>query len=161
MIPGINNGRSGITSLQNMENRLTQAGHKLTLPRQILVEWIAAQGASFTATELLESMSRTAPDIGRATVFRTLDLLVELGLLQRVHTEVGKSWGHSYMLCGLVNTHHHHLVCTQCGQVEDVAGCVLDEQLVSNLNAQTSFKVEGHHLELYGQCGQCQQGEGA
>jgi Fur family ferric uptake transcriptional regulator len=146
----------GNKALQQLETRLARAGYRATLPRRAVLEQIAARRESFTASDLLESVTRAAPEVGRATVFRTLDLLVELGVLQRIHTEVGGNWGHRYMLCALGDTHHHHLVCTGCGQVTDFSGCMV-ESVVSRLEDQTSFRVEGHRLELYGQCKGCQE----
>lgn len=133
---------------------MSAEGCRLTLPRVAVLGEVAARGVAFTASELLEAVAAVAPDIGRATVFRTLDLLVGMGLLQRVHTEAHGSWGHLYVLCGLSNIHHHHLVCTQCGQITDFAGCAVEE-LASRLESETSFQVEGHHLELYGRCERC------
>jgi Fur family transcriptional regulator, ferric uptake regulator len=143
--------------LGQLQTRLAEAGYKLTQPRVAVMQQVAGYADSFTASDLLESMLKAAPQVGRATVFRTLDLLVDLGVLQRVHTETGGggNWGHIYVLCGLSNTHHHHLVCTLCGQVADFAGCFLDATLLGNLEASTRFQVEGHHLELYGQCARC------
>jgi Fur family ferric uptake transcriptional regulator len=156
MIPGINNSIDKVE--QHLQDRLAGAGYKVTMPRLAVLRQIAAEGRSFTATRLLESVMRASPDVGRATVFRTLDLLVELHLLQRVHTEAPGSWSSSYVLCGLGDAHHHHLVCTQCGKIDELAGCLLDPLLVE-LESSTSFRVEGHHLELYGRCALCQEGE--
>ena len=144
-----------MTVLRQLEGRLTASGYRLTVPRREVLKQIASRASSFSATELLESVTRARPHVGRATIFRTLDLLVELGLLQKVHTETGPSWGHSYLLCGLSDAHHHHLVCTRCGQIADFAECMLDE-LVSSLKAHTEFQVEEHRLELYGKCERCQ-----
>jgi Fur family ferric uptake transcriptional regulator len=153
MIPGINNSTD--KAARQMQAQLVSAGYKITLPRQQVLRQVAAQGPSFTASQLLDAVVLAAPNVGRATVFRTLDLLVELGIIQRVHTEASGSWGSSYVICGLGDEHHHHLVCTRCGKIDDLAGCLLDP-LLADLEANTSFRVEGHHLELYGTCGQCQ-----
>jgi Fur family ferric uptake transcriptional regulator len=134
---------------------VAEAGLRMTGPRKTVLGEIARQRSSFTATELLSAVERCAPNVGRATVFRTLDLLVEQGILRRVHTESGANWGHSYVLCGLSDAHHHHLVCTVCGRVSDFEGCSV-EGLIEGLKAQTGFRVRGHHLELYGECESCQ-----
>jgi Fur family ferric uptake transcriptional regulator len=144
-------------ALDRLEARVAGAGLRMTEPRRIVLGQIAQQRSSFTATELLASVERCAPDVGRATVFRTLDLLVEQGILRRVHTELGATWGHSYVLCGLRDAHHHHLVCTVCGRVSDFEGCSV-EGLIEGLKAQSGFRVQGHHLELYGECESCQGG---
>jgi Fur family ferric uptake transcriptional regulator len=154
MIPSINK-QAQAHVLARISSRLAGAGYRLTHPRQAVLRLIVAQVGSFTAGQLLESASAICPDVGRATVFRTLDLLISLGILQRVHTESDGNWGHSYVLCGLDQTHHHHLVCTHCGLITDFAGCGI-EGLLERLSTQTSFKVESHHIELYGLCERCQ-----
>ncbi|HET9496062.1 MAG TPA: transcriptional repressor [Chloroflexia bacterium] len=135
--------------------RVAGSGLRMTEPRRAVLGQIALQRSSFTAAELLYAVERCAPNVGRATVFRTLELLVEQGILRRVHTESGANWGHSYVLCGLSDAHHHHLVCTVCGRVSDFEGCSVDG-LIEGLKGQTGFRVQGHHLELYGECEECQ-----
>src|SRR5688500_17393004 len=141
--------------MDQLQSRLIQAGYKLTHPRLVVLQQMLACGTSFTANDLLECVSRTAPGVGRATLFRTLDLLVELGAVQRAHTEAGGDWGHRYMICDLVDSHHHHLVCTRCGQIADFEGCFFD-YLMRELQTQVNFRVEGHNLEVYGECERCQ-----
>ena len=141
--------------MKRMSLRLMQAGYRLTRPRQAVLQSICEHDGSFTAGELVASVSAGYPDVGRATVFRTLDLLVGLGILQRVHTEAEIGRGHSYVVCGLDQTHHHHLVCTQCGLIADFEGCGI-EDLLARLRVYTSFRVESHHIELYGLCEHCQ-----
>jgi Fe2+ or Zn2+ uptake regulation protein len=156
MRPGINNVSEAKAEGRLVE-RVAEAGLRMTGPRRAVLGEIARQRSSFSATELLDAVNQCAPNVGRATVFRTLDLLVEHGMLRRVHTETGASWGHSYVLCGLSDAHHHHLVCTVCGRVSDFEGCSVGG-LIEGLKAQTGFHVQGHHLELYGQCETCQRG---
>ncbi len=156
MRPSINKPGLQDSHAHQLAARLAEGGHRLTRPRSAVLAQVAASSASFTATELLESVATVAPEVGRATVFRTLDLLVELGLVRRVHTESAGNWGHSYVLCDLAETHHHHLVCTSCGRVADFEGCGFDSML-PDLQARTSFRVEGHRLELYGLCEACQR----
>ena len=153
MRPGINKAVDGEDRLLA---RVAETGLRITEPRKIVLGRICRQRSSFTATELLDAVSQCAPNVGRATVFRTLDLLVERGMLRRVHTETGANWGHSYVLCGLSDAHHHHLVCTECGRVSDFEGCSV-EGLIEGLKEQTGFQVQGHHLELYGVCETCQR----
>jgi Fe2+ or Zn2+ uptake regulation protein len=90
-----------------------------------------------------------APRIGRATVFRTLKLLVELDIFCRVLLDDGElhyRWSR--------RGHHHHLVCTDCGAVDDFTACVVSG-LVEEQTRRTNFTVEGHWLEVYGRCGAC------
>ena len=156
MIPGLNKEEGQIFRLA--ERRLAEAGHRVTAPRKAVLTTIARQTNTFTAADLIEAF-RSTPSVGRATVFRTIELLVELHLLERVHLEASGASGYAYVLCGLGETHHHHTVCTQCGDVSDLEGCFLDGRRLRGLSAKSSFRVDDHHLELYGVCGKCQQSE--
>jgi Fur family transcriptional regulator, ferric uptake regulator len=155
MILGINKTETN-KSAARLELKLAEAGLRMTGPRRVLLGEIVRRRSSFTAADLLGAVDRRGADVGRATVFRTLDMLVEHGILRRIHTESGASWGHSYVLCGLGDAHHHHLVCTTCGRVSDFEGCSV-EGLIPGLEAQTGFHVQGHHLELYGECEACRE----
>ena len=154
MIPSLN--KEGAQALGDVEKRLAAAGHRITEPRRAVLSFIAAQGGPFTAADVIETF-KAVPSVGRATVFRTLELLTELQILEKVHREASGASGYSYVLCGLTDTHHHHTVCTRCGAVSDLEGCFLDIERVHGLSAESSFRVEAHHLELYGTCEKCQR----
>jgi len=89
-------------------------------------------------------------DVSRATIYRTLDLLVELGFIQRIPLAEGC---HSY--AGAARVHGHHLVCSLCGRAEEFADCDLDP-MMNALQAKTGFTIDIHMLELVGRCPQCQ-----
>ncbi len=125
--------------------RLALRGHRVTGSRRRVIEAVAAAPAHFTAEELL----RCLPGVGRATVFRTVKLLLDLNLVCRVLMEDG-----SLHYRRSATGHHHHLVCTSCGRVEDFTRCDVPG-LVAGLARDVSFEVEGHWLEVYGRCGAC------
>ena len=83
------------------------------------------------------------------TVYRTLDLLGELGLLRPVYQGTGAA---HYVL--LLDGHHHHLVCSRCRRVIEFDECALAE-LAETVGRRYGFAVEGHLLEFYGRCSQC------
>ena len=122
----------------------------MTGPRRALVRLIADRKVRFTAADLEEDVARISPAVGRATVFRTLELLLSLGLVERVHTEGERR--DAYVVAGGV--HHHHLVCSRCGVVTEVTGCMVDD-LVSSLAQASGFQVEGHWMEIVGLCSRC------
>ena len=127
--------------VQRMEDR----GHRVTAPRLSVLAAAADAGDQFTADEIAGRL----PSVGRATVFRTLKLLVEMDVLCRVLFDDGTlryRWSR--------RGHHHHLVCAECGAVEDFTACDVSE-LVRELTRQSNFRVEGHWLEVYGRCGAC------
>jgi Fur family ferric uptake transcriptional regulator len=87
--------------------------------------------------------------VGRATVYRAVDLLLRAGLLDRVPLADGT---HRFRVCGAM--HHHHVTCTQCQRIVEVDAC-LPAELLSAIAASTDFAIEGHALELFGLCPQC------
>ncbi len=130
---------------QAIERRLARGGVRVTAPRRALLAAIEGLGDHFTAEEL----AAAAPAVGRATVFRTLRLLQDLGTICLVVLDDGTS---EYRMAE--PGHHHHLVCSVCGTVSDIVGCDLTE-LVRVVSEDTGFDVETHRLELYGRCAAC------
>ncbi|MBI4504243.1 MAG: transcriptional repressor [Chloroflexi bacterium] len=129
---------------------LRTAGYRLTAPRQALVDLLVGQGGQcFTAEDIYGQVRGVTPRLGRATVYRTIERLVELSLLERIHAD-GPC--HSYVLGGA--SHHHHLICSVCGRVWEFPECALP-QLLLDLSAQVGFSVEGHHVEVFGRCAAC------
>jgi Fe2+ or Zn2+ uptake regulation protein len=124
---------------------LEERGYRTTSPRREVARVIAGKDRHFTAEELREDL----PSIGRATVYRSLKLLVESGLVCRVLLEDGNL---HYQLSH--RGHHHHLLCVECGASEDLLGCDIEGQLEAVSRAH-NFQISGHWLEVYGRCGKC------
>jgi len=134
----------------HLVDALDRAGHRLTEPRRAVAGLIAARDGHFTAAELVADARWRRMDIGRATVFRTLDLFASLNLVERVDLPDGN---HAYVACDPV--HHHHAICTGCGRSQDVA----DHGLAAVLGAiggRSGFRVTAHRLEIFGLCAACQ-----
>ena len=120
-------------------------GYRVTRPRRALLGAMQQLGDHFTAEGLLAA----APDVGRATVFRTLRLLQDVGTLCQVILDDGT------VECRLTSGgHHHHIVCSECGAVNDFASCDMQE-LLDELSRRTGFDIESHRLEVYGRCAEC------
>ncbi|MBI3953097.1 MAG: transcriptional repressor [Chloroflexi bacterium] len=117
----------------------------MTASRRAVAAAVARQRGHFTA----EALAAALPNVGRATVYRTLKILTEAGVLCRVLMDDGSL---HYRLSG--PGHHHHLVCVGCGAIQDFADSVV-ERVVSQLARAGSFTVEGHWLEVYGRCAGC------
>jgi Fe2+ or Zn2+ uptake regulation protein len=111
--------------LETME----QQGYRSTSPRRAVAQVIANQGKHFTAEDLREKL----PSLGRATIFRSLKLLVETGVLCRVLLEDGDL---HYQLSH--RGHHHHLLCVECGSSQDLLGCDI-EKLLQQTSASHGF----------------------
>src|SRR3954447_25090209 len=134
--------------------RLDRQGYRLTGQRRAVLEEVINRAAPFTSAELLKTMQRQSPGIGRATVFRTLDLLTRMGAVQRIHSDPDEGRCHAYLACD--DAHHHHLICNSCGMVTDFTEDKELDALVRLIEQRTAFKVEGHRLEMIGRCPTCQ-----
>jgi Fur family ferric uptake transcriptional regulator len=140
--------------VDNILERLEQEGFRPTKPRRVVLDEIVRRDTPFTSAELWESVQSRSPGVGRATVFRTLDLLSRMGILQRIHQDPDGGRCHTYLACD--DTHHHHLICNNCGSVTDFHEDAALDALVREIEQHTAFKVEGHRLELVGRCPDCQ-----
>lgn len=130
--------------------RLRDAGHKLTHARLTVLEALEASGGHITSSEVLERVNAVDRSIGRASVFRTLDLLTSLSIIRP--TYLHSSMTPTYVL--LPDGHHHHIICTNCHRVIEFDDCGLG-QIEAELEARLHVKLTGHLLEFYGLCDRC------
>lgn len=130
---------------------LDLAGYRLTVPRRVVAELIAGREGHFTASDLVTDARVRRLRIGRATIFRALDLFEELNVLERLDLPNGD---HAYVPCE--PRHHHHVVCSGCGRTTEV-----DDQgllaAVDEIERRTGYEIETHRLELYGRCPRCRR----
>ena len=137
--------------LKETRARLKQFGYKATPQRIAVLRAMANSTGHLTPTALYQKVRQEQPQIGLVTVYRTLNILAELGLICEVHT--GEN-ARGYVTSPL--EHHGHLICSDCGTVVDFTGCNLDE-LEQRLSRETGFAIEGHLLEFFGCCQDCQK----
>jgi Fur family transcriptional regulator, ferric uptake regulator len=131
---------------------LRKNGYKLTPQRMAVIDTIISRSDHLTAAQLYEKVHEAHPEIGLVTVYRTLQLLNQLGLICELHA-VGNC--PTYTLSN--SQHHHHIICSRCGRVVDFTGRFLDE-LETKLARESGFKIDGHTLEFTGICRTCQGG---
>jgi Fur family ferric uptake transcriptional regulator len=127
------------------------AGYRLTGPRRALAALIAAQGRHFTADELLGESRRRRLGVTRATIFRSLDVLAELGVVERLDLPSGE---HAFVACE--PAHHHHVVCSSCGRTTGVADPGI-ERIAEAIGRETGYRIDAHRLELFGLCPVCRK----
>ena len=127
-------------------------GLRTTRPRQLIAEqlaMLASSRADFTVDALWQELRDIDPKLGRATVYRAVEVLMSQGLF---HCLPAADGGQRYRLCG--GSHHHHVTCTQCQRIVEVSVC-LPPELFATIADTTNFTLEGHSLELFGRCAEC------
>jgi Fe2+ or Zn2+ uptake regulation protein len=140
---------TGDAELAAFSEALTRSGERVTLPRLAVARLVAGHAGHFTAAQLIEEAEGSGEPIGRATIFRALDLFTGLGLVERVDLPDGN---HAFVACEAV--HHHHAICTSCGRSTDIDEGALAEVL-AGLGRQAGFRVAAHRLEVFGLCAAC------
>jgi Fur family transcriptional regulator, ferric uptake regulator len=131
-----------------------EVSQRNTRPRKLIAERLIdleSRAAAFTVEDLWHELRQVEPRIGRATVYRAVEKLVNSGLLARIEFADGT---HHYRVCGGSEHHHHHLTCTQCHRVVDIDLCLPAAQLAT-IGKQEDFVIEGHALTLFGRCRDC------
>lgn len=142
-----------MTSARPLVDAMDGAGYRLTEPRRAVAELVAARDGHFTANDLIADARALDLGIGRATIFRALDLFTELEVLERIDLPSGD---HAYVPCE-PQAHHHHIVCELCGAVTEVEDLGLGAA-IDQIQRSTGWHVETHRLELYGLCPDCREG---
>lgn len=133
--------------------KIHQRDYKLTPQRQVILRVMLEHGHQhLSAEEVYNLVKKEAPDIGLATVYRTLDLLAELDILQKLNFDDGRS---RYEVNDQEVHHHHHLVCIQCGKVMEFEEDLLEE-LERRIWGESKFLVLDHQVKFVGLCADCQ-----
>jgi len=130
---------------------LKQHGYKLTPQRRVVIGAIAASPDHLTPADLYQKVHQDHPAIGLTTIYRTLEILARLELICELHA--GGSC-RSYTIGA--PEHHHHIICSGCGEVVDFSGYDISP-LEEKLSRETGFEIEGHLLEFVGRCQNCRQ----
>ena len=134
---------------------LDRGGYHLTGPRRKVAEMVAAREGRFSSQDLVVEGRQGPRRVGRATVFRSLEIFEAVGLVERVHLPNGE---HSYVACA--PAHHHHLICDRCGRSSEI-GDLAFEPIAADIEERTGFLVDSHRIELFGLCPECRAGNAA
>lgn len=135
-------------AVADLADELAAAGYRVTGPRLAVLKAVTAQPGAFSVNDLEQWLARRDESPGLASIFRTVRLLCDLQLLQRIH---GLDECHHY---SLNRGHSHHLVCTRCGAIERFDECGV-QPLVQQLEQRTGFQISNHLIELFGLCPRC------
>ncbi len=141
-------------ALRQFERFLADRALRLTAARRAIIEAVLERAGHFPIEELIADLKRRGIRGSKATVYRTLPLLTEAGIVQQaVMTGEIRSYE-----AAVGREHHDHLVCLGCGKVVEFEFEAF-EILQREIAARHGFRLEGHHHQLVGRCAECQQGE--
>lgn len=140
-----------------IEEQLKEQGYRMTLPRKLILSILSLADSHLMAKEIYVTLAEKNPEIGLTTVYRTLDLLVRMGLVNKFEFGDGQS---RYELAWKFKEHHHHLVCLGCGQIIDYNDFIDEEvnffpKIQKSLSRKYNFRIENHELYFYGKCRNC------
>ena len=121
--------------------KMRARGYKATLQRLAVLRALATE-----QHQSMRELRRRCPQVGVVTIYRTLDLLSELGIVRRMDLGDGPRYE-------LAEDHHHHLICESCGDISELEEFPLDSDRMSLVSSE--FKVRSHSVEVYGQCAAC------
>ncbi len=132
--------------------RLQANGYRLTEPRRAVVETIALSQHVLNPFDVFERARRNYPKLGLVTVYRTIEKLEELDLIQRVHQPSG-----CQAFIAACAGHQHLLICQNCGRVEFFSGDSEGiELLMAEVSRESGYQIGDHWLQLFGVCQSCQ-----
>ncbi len=140
-----------------MEKILKMQGFRMTLPRQVILVVLSKSEDHLLAKDIYMKIKKDYPNIGLTTVYRTLDLLVRMGLINKFEFGDGQS---RYELAWDYKEHHHHLVCQSCGKIIDYNDFIDDEvkffdKIQESLSKKYRFNIDSHEVYFYGKCDAC------
>lgn len=140
--------------IERAEATLAAAGHRRGGARRALLALLGGQECALTAVEIedaLRARGKSRRVVSRASVYRILDELEQVGLVQRVET--GQAMVRYERVCER-EQHHHHLVCDECGVVMPFSDAGL-ERAISKLSERVPLAVSEHEIVLHGACRDC------
>ncbi len=124
-------------------------GYRLTAARRAVVQVMETSQRALTPVEVYDAARKSDPRLGLVTVYRTLEKLEEIGLIQRVHQEQGCQ---AFLRAG--QGHQHILLCERCGRAVLFEGDDLNA-LFDRIGRQTGFEIREHWLQVSGICSEC------
>lgn len=144
----------GLNSKVNAEEILKNSGYKLTQQRRVIIDVLRKGGGPYTANEILSLVSSKYSGINFSTIYRNLELLVRLGIVEKLNIIDGYC---HFKLAG--DNHHHHIICNKCGQIREIDICPFSEIVKKAKFEDLDFEPTEHKFEIYGICSKCKEKE--
>lgn len=135
--------------MQNFTEILRKQGLKATPTRLAVMQALSNCSTPLSIQDILEKVGKERMD--QVTAYRILHTLDEVGVVRKIDLRQNRAY---YEL--VPQTDHHHIICTECGKMEDVEGCVVDDMLQSTLKKSKQFtRFTKHSFEIFGVCKEC------
>lgn len=140
-------------------HRLRGHGYKCTPGRELILEILESTNEHLSPEEIYSKVSTEHPEIGLTTVYRTLDMLINLGIVLKLNFGEGKS-RYELSESHSKKKHHHHLVCNRCGKIIDYSDFMNEEieflnKIEKKLGEKYNFKINSHFIKFDGLCSKC------
>ena len=139
--------------------RFRGCGYRLTIPREAILDVLSRTSRHLSAEDIFLAVHKVYPAIGLTTIYRTLELLVQMRLVFKF--DFGDKRARYELAEGTKGIrHHHHLVCTKCGRIIDYTDFIDEEkellgQTEKGLSKKFNFKITNHIIQFYGLCDKC------
>ncbi len=129
---------------------LKKSGSSLTKPRKLIFDLLLNQ-----EPQTIQVLVRRAGEqVDRATIYRTIELFEDLGIVHRLNI----GWKYKIELSDMFNGHHHHFYCTNCQKTYSLQPNSMLETMIDSASSKEGFSPRGHQLEIYGLCQNCSGG---
>ena len=140
-------------------HQFRKRGCRMTLPRQVIIDMLNTNSKHLSADDIYFSLHKKYPGIGLTTVYRTLELLYQMGVVTKY--DFGDKRSRYELTEKISKKHHHHLICTKCSMVIDYDDFLEEEmklfkQMEHALSKKHHFVIQSHQANFYGLCHQCQ-----
>ena len=141
--------------------KFTDSGYRMTKPRRVIFEALSETAGHPSAEEIHFQVHKHHPDVGLTSVYRTLELLVEMGLVQKFDFGDGRA-RYELSTGPKEENHHHHLVCTKCKRIINYDDFIDDElellkKTEKGLSEKFNFRITDHLIQFYGLCENCKK----
>lgn len=146
----------------NWHNKFSGCGYRFTVPRKAIIDVLQKTRKHLSAEDIYLEVHKMFPQVGLTTVYRTLDLLAQMGLISKF--DFGEGRARYELVEEPHDDHHHHLVCTECKRIINYSEFI-DEELEflkraeKGLSRKYSFEINNHIIQFYGICDKCRKGK--
>ncbi len=130
-------------------NQLKQNKHRITKAREAIIEMFVLHTSPITAKDVEEYLEKRNITVNKATIYREITFLINEKIITEVHLSADILY---YEIQG--RPHHHHVVCTNCGKIEDIH-IKKEDGLIEAVAKKTQYRIDQHSLEFYGFCVNC------